>query len=305
MNAHPARNAVFIVVAGVGLAVAAALTVLLLLREPPTAVVKTIPGFDEVRTIQYSFTVKNERPDALSGSVLSLYAPVPDTSHQRVESITVSHEHQVRVDDVGNTVLDFLLPDLAPFESRIITVRARLSVSEISRPHAVDAIERYLASEPYVEIEHPALRRLAGAFSGREKADLAEAAYRWVVGYLQAEDFIEDDRGALWALENRRGDCTEFMYLYMALARLHGIPVRGVGGYVVSESQVVRSPGYHNWAEIHVDGAWHVVDPLRRVFMSQQADYIALRIIKPPENSLLGVSHRYAYQGRGLAVTMN
>ena len=95
------------------------------------------------------------------------------------------------------------------------------------------------------------------------------------------------------------------MYLFIALARLHGIPARAVGGYVVAESQIVRPAEYHNWAEIYLDGAWHVVDPQKRVFRERQADYVAMRIIQRPEHSLLAGAHRYKFDAEVLNVAMN
>lgn len=61
-------------------------------------------------------------------------------------------------------------------------------------------------------------------------------------------------------LANRRGDCTEYAYLFATLARIIGIPARTVSGLAYSEEP---TPGFllHAWNEVYVQGRWRAVDP--------------------------------------------
>jgi len=76
-------------------------------------------------------------------------------------------------------------------------------------------------------------------------------------------------RGALWALTNLRGDCSEFTDLFIALSRAAGIPARAVYGWGYSENGLDG----HAWAEAFLPGAgWVPVDPTWR---KRTGDYVA------------------------------
>ncbi|MEK8020427.1 MAG: transglutaminase-like domain-containing protein, partial [Candidatus Parabeggiatoa sp.] len=139
----------------------------------------------------------------------------------------------------------------------------------------------------------------------KKKADLSTSRqiFNWVAGHIQYAGYIRENRGALYALTEKRGDCTEYMYLFTALARVNEIPARGIGGYISSEDGLLKSDEYHNWAEFYLEGKWTLADPQNKVFMDKQSNYIAMRIIS--EQSNLGQSHRFWYLGEGLSVRMN
>lgn len=264
------------------------------------------PEYPGSKTIQHSFTVRNEQASAVDDGVLHVYGPVTRTSHQSLRKIESDVSFEKRRDQDGNQVLEVPLDTLAPFEQRIISVRMHLDTAADSQAAELADPERFLQSEPYLETTHPELASHAGRFDREDQLETVRAIYDWVRRHLEPSGYLPEDRGALWALRNGRGDCTEHMYLFTALARLHDIPTRGVGGFVVEDgSRSVHPTEYHNWAEVYVDGAWHVVDPEEGAFMAGQDDYIAMRIIRPPKESLLGATHRYAHEGEGISVSMN
>jgi transglutaminase-like putative cysteine protease len=261
--------------------------------------------FTANRTVQLSFTITNNNKEVIQNAVFKAYGALQKSSRQQVDSITASHSYQVNIDDLGNTVLEFSLPLLAPFESKVISVRTKLLVADEPFKERLAAPEDYLGAEPFIEIDHPALKALSESIISPEASSpriKAKAIFDWVASNIKSEQYLPDDRGALWALENRRGDCTEFMYLFVALARMQGMPARSLSGYVVTGAQIVHPTDFHNWAEIYIDGAWHVVDPQRHVFLAQSSDYIATRIIQPAGKSLLDNAHRYQVDKRLTAV---
>lgn len=89
--------------------------------------------------------------------------------------------------------------------------------------------------------------------------------YDFVVGYLQYE--IQDkERGALWALENHVGDCSEYSYLFVALCRAAGIPARVQAGFAFHYAGQVLKDG-HMWAEYYLENyGWIPVDATWRLF---------------------------------------
>lgn len=76
----------------------------------------------------------------------------------------------------------------------------------------------------------------------------------------------EQERGALWALENGTGDCSEYSYLFVALCRAAGIPARLNVGFGFRQSEENTTDG-HMWAEYYLQNyGWVPVDPTWNIF---------------------------------------
>ena len=145
---------------------------------------------------------------------------------------------------------------------------------------------------------------MAGKFVSATPAESTGKIFRWVADNIHYTGYLRDTRGALYALRNRRGDCTESMCLFAALCRAKQIPARGVGGYVCKEDSILKPDSYHNWAEFYEAGAWRIGDPQKRVFMERPSDYIAMRIIGESPKNPMGEFNRFRSSGIGLEVKM-
>ena len=165
----------------------------------------------------------------------------------------------------------------------------------------------YLHAEKYVEVENPQIKTIAKQFTTTDKLQTAKNTMNWVHQNIKYAGYIEDDRGALYALKARKGDCTEFMYLYTALMRNQGIPTRNIGGYVYSENKVLKAEDFHNWSEIYVNGKWQVVDPQNGKFLENQHNYIAFRVISDKIDKKLTPTNtqRFAVSHQDVAVKIN
>jgi transglutaminase-like putative cysteine protease len=238
---------------------------------------------------------------------------VRQTSHQRLERLDASHPAQGQVDPLGNQVLTFRLESLAPYASRVVTVDARLVLSQHAQalPAPDPALALFTRAERYIESDNPRIRDIARALRANAPMQTAHASYRWVRSALARTGFTPEDRGALRALQDKAGDCTEHAYLLAALLRANGIPARVMGGYLMAESGLVRPHDYHNWVEFHAEGAWRIADAHQGNFERNAARYLATRVMSDvlasPRSAAhpIGASHRYAAAGPGLRVTMN
>lgn len=249
------------------------------------------------RTVRYRLTVRNNSVEAIHGAELRVYAPAPHTPTQRVLKLTASQHFDSQRDELGNQALTFRI-DLAQFGAKIISITATIAFNDSPEPTELPRPEDFIKAEPFVEVENPRIRGVAaeltessgdspsGAASGRPAAassgpeQLARAAYEYVAGHVAESPYEPEDRGALYALEHGKGDCTESMYLFIALMRARGIPARGVEGFVINGNAVLRSDSYHDWAEYYADGAWHIADPQQRVFGdAHRGHYLAMRIL--------------------------
>lgn len=142
--------------------------------------------------------------------------------------------------------------------------------------------------------------QLANQLKSENVTKTAETIFRWVADNIHYTGYLKRPRGARYALEHKQGDCTEFMYLFMALCRATGIPARGLGGYVVERNAILRPGEYHNWAEFYTNGFWHIADPQRGVFMEQQPSYLVMQILRGDRSM-----RRFWSGNEGLEITMN
>lgn len=257
------------------------------------------------KVIQYSFNIQNTASEVLSDVSFSVYAPVEKTATQKLIKFDASHPYEISKDAFMNQVLTFTFDRIAPYETRIIKIRAELALADASNVFLQIKPGQFLGAEKYIEIQAPELIARAESLKRDNQYDTARAIYDWVSNYLEYKEYIEEDRGALYALDQKQGDCTEYMYLFSALARINGIATRSIGGYVYSGNATLSARDYHNWVEVFMDDKWHIVDPQKRVFMTEQSNYIAMRVISEESTGLLGNSHRFSYSNSNIKVVMN
>lgn len=78
-------------------------------------------------------------------------------------------------------------------------------------------------------------------------------------------------------LELRSGVCQDFAHLFIAAARVLGIPCRYVAGYLHDPAIADGFHASHGWAEAHVGGlGWVGFDPTRKLCVT--GDYVRLSV---------------------------
>jgi transglutaminase-like putative cysteine protease len=233
-----------------------------------------------LKRISYRFVIQNTSNHVVNRAGLWVNAPVAETSTQRVTKISSSHFYDVEVDDIGNQIFHYTFDNLPPYASKVISIRADLLMRERPLRSVPVTDEVHLVAEPYVEIEDPQIRQLALSLKAGNSLATATNIYRWITGNIRDVGYVKKNRGARQALQAKQGDCTELMYLFVALCRAASVPARGIAGYYCPKSAALDPAQYHNWAEFYAEGRWLLCDPQKRVFMQQTADYVALRVIR-------------------------
>lgn len=257
------------------------------------------------RQIQYSFTLQNKSNHLLNKAEFWTYAPVKETSTQRCVKLDASHPYKLIMDDLGNQILYFRFDNLPPYASKIITITADLALTNDPNPIPLQDRLHFLQAEKYIESNTPEISSFSIKFKESKPVRTAENIFQWIANNIKYSGYVKNDYGALYALRNKQGDCTEYMYLFIALCRANNIPARGIGGYVYSEDAILNPSAYHNWAEFYEDGAWRIADPQKKVFMQNFSHYIAMKIIGDSSKNPMGEFHRFRFAGEGLEVTMN
>lgn len=256
------------------------------------------------KLLRYGFTLRNTSNAFLEDAEFRVFAPVLETATQKTLEISATHSYELLSDFLGNQVLRFQL-SLPPYGMKVVTISAHVAISEGPRAGYVASGGQYLESEKFIELSTPEIQALADILGRDTIMETARASHDWVESEIQDSGYVREDRGAAWALRERRGDCTERMYLFAALARANGIPARTVAGFVINESGVLHAGDYHNWAEFDSGSNWQIADPQLGAFGQEAQGYVAMRIISEGEVSPMGNSHRFLAFHDDVEVSMN
>ena len=274
-------------------------------RDQPQISQQETTTYQQQRLLRFSYEISNNSSSAIQSAKFSSYLPVAITSNQLNNATNSDRKFTEEKGDLGNRVAHFDVGLIPPYGKKIVKFVAQIDTAEkANQTELVDA-EQYLKEEKYIELSHPKVSSLAQSLKGDSKQESAQRIYQWASTRIKYAGYVSEDKGALQAIQTFAGDCTEYMYTVIALARSLGIPARGIGGYVYEKDAVVSPSDYHNWAEVYFDGRWHIVDAQKKAFMEGSENYISMRILSDESVSLLGSSHRFSTAGNNLVVRMN
>ena len=258
------------------------------------------------KQIKYGFSVQNKTNRLITDEKLWISVPVKQNAYQSLIKITSNDPYKLLTTEQGNQILEFEISEFPPFATWMIHVTADLLYTKNPIKAELKDITPYLLPEAYIESDHPDIRKLAGRLKGKTVYETAFNIYNWVSVNIEYAGHIKNNRGALYALKNKKGDCTEFMSLFIALCRASHIPARGIGGYTCADNCILKSGNYHNWAEFYDNGSWQIADCQKKVFARDHSNYIAMQILPLPDNQtspMKGYS-RFRVRGDSLKVKM-
>ncbi len=262
-------------------------------------------NYPDKRVIKYSFTMQNPTNRLIETASFWVYLPIKQTAFQKRGNVNFSHPVENRVGLSGNEKIIFTAKNLPPFGSKVFSISAEMNIANSANRISPVEMESYLRPEKHIESEDPKIIAIAETLKKDSMADTAININNWVMENLSDAGYTKRDHGALYALDKKTGDCTEFMNLFLALARANGIPARGVAGYINKESTILKSRNYHNWAEVYIDSVWRVVDPLNKVIFKNDNHYIAMRYLGPSAKDNADNTQRFFDSDASVRVSMN
>jgi transglutaminase-like putative cysteine protease len=225
----------------------------------PTRLVTIRRSFDLAnRSFSEPVVVRFDTPDIrIAGNVLSaeLTTSHPERSVAQAANGMRRVEVEIELPPGGLTTVEF---------TWALTLRRFDAIARKGASTPLGAGDRaaYLAPSEYVQSEHPSIQATAQQITMGISDDLARI--REIVGFVRDHldyELQPTTQGALWALENGRGDCTEYASLGVALARAVGIPARVTGLENMVAASGSSTFDNHNAAEFWVvDVGWTPVD---------------------------------------------
>ena len=156
-----------------------------------------------------------------------------------------------------------------PPEETTLTVRAfvellrpDLETSALRAVPAADGAEGdWTSPEEHVESDDPLIQAAARSVEGSETPRVVRGLLAWVTHHMRYGGFQSKELGARGALDEGRGDCTDYADLFVALCRARSIPARVAKGIV---TEFGEDTSKHSWAEAWLGPAlgWVAFDPL-------------------------------------------
>jgi hypothetical protein len=288
----------------VGFCGAALLPLVLAMCSATGFAAQAVPGAALKRQVSLNIQVRNFSTGMLPVAGISVYGPAKKTPVQNCVSLTANYPYMAETDAEGNQLLRFDFKDFPAFDNRIITVQADLALRETPDKTPEKDMARYLRPQANIESQDPEIKALAKRLQKKDAAATARAIYVWVAENITYAGYNKQPRGARWTLRNRRGDCTEYMQLFIALCRAAGIPARGVSGFVTESNGPLRPESFHDWAEFYSGGAWRLADPQMKNFMQHQTKYLAFKILPESDNKASRTFNLFKADGEGLKAVM-
>ncbi len=150
----------------------------------------------------------------------------------------------------------------------------------------------FLKASSTVDINDKKIKRLGkAAVKGMNTpAEKADALRKYVTDYITHKGMDVGFATATEVARTKRGDCSEHGVLLAALARVAGLPSRGVSGIVEVPSQYLGGEnesafGYHMWTQVWIAGQWVDIDGALRQ-TDCDATHIALALMPLNEDGL-------------------
>ncbi len=226
-----------------------------------------MPSDQREVVLSANIRMENRGDESVAEQVVSLTIPSDTSNQQKVLSITVPGQRELKIFDHPNQVDRFIMfSSMLPAHSvqeYTAQFRVRLSRFDYKRLRGNESTAgnaNFLRATTYVESASAEITELANKLVASHAGDEARlwAAYRYPQQNLKYR--LIDNRGAVFALRNGFGDCTEYAAVFVALARAMGYPARLTSEFNFTDDGEFDQPNHHA-AEVFMGGQWMPVDP--------------------------------------------
>jgi hypothetical protein len=242
----------------------------------------------------YSIQETHQLPNNSSTKATNVVATIflfdnhTDYAGQQILSETIEVDGAPVSPDITRTeenrVASFSLGPISGGDSKTITITNIIKITQVG-PIDSSAVQGSVPSgmlaytQPIANlwesddstINNKALELIAGKSN---IYDQAKAIFDFVKNYLTYYEQTAE-HSALWAYNNKIGDCSEFTHLFSALCRAAGIPTMFVSGYGYNPQKGSNLAAHgHAWAFIYLPGVgW---TPMDLIWQQPQGEFAML-----------------------------
>ena len=212
-----------------------------------------------------------------NAKLVEVWIPVPyENEWQKVRNLKVESPFTYLLqkdDEYGNRFI-YIRKEGGleePVEIKITAVVEREEVKPKEMEYPVPL--RYYLSDRLVPVSK--FKKMAFSITKREKTDLkkVKAIYNYVVSNMKYDKSGKGwGRGdAIWACDAKRGNCTDFHSLFIALSRAVNVPAVFEIGLPVNKDGEIK--GYHCWVLAFPEGYAYGIDASEAAKHPEKKEY--------------------------------
>jgi transglutaminase-like putative cysteine protease len=227
-------------------------------------------------------------------------------------------DFEVVDDEYGNQYARIEYHNLPAGESVQAALTYQVRVNELAYNLSFcsgEMLDSFLQPETYVESDAEEIKSLTQQLTeaNANPCHTLKALYDYVADNITYSSYESGDRGAVWALEQASGDCTEFTDALLALSRSAGIPARFLEGVTYRAGERPDpSQIKHDWLEAYLPGhGWVPLDPTWGRFPERREGYFAqmsadhIVVTRGRNLTTLGGYHYFYYNWSGVDVNLS
>jgi hypothetical protein len=226
-------------------------------------------------SVRFTVKVRCRGPDPVDECDVYLALPHSDLDHQVIlaEPAFKPEPSGFVTDKWGQDCAHFALTDIRAGETRRVSYETEVEIHarhQIIIPETVESLERiprdlkrrYTVDGARLLIEDPVIQNAIQEAVGDEKNPY------WIVRRIfeYVNDHVDYERVGGWdtapnVLERGTGSCSEYSFVFMAMARGAGIPTRFSAGVCERGDEASMDDVFHRWTEVYLPGyGWVRVD---------------------------------------------
>jgi hypothetical protein len=269
--------------------------------------------------VRFTFKVRCQGPDRVDKCDIYLALPHDDLKHQSLlaDPIFRPGPTDFTQDKWGQEFAHFTISDLMPGETRRVSYEVPVEIRAqryILIPELVGSLNRiprdikarYTVDGARLLINDPVIQKAIGEAVGDE--DNPYWITRRIFEYIN--DRIEYERVGVWdtapnVLKRGTGSCSEYSFVFMAMARGAGIPTRFSAGVCERGDDASMDDVFHRWTEVYLPNyGWVPVDPSAgdkewpadcASAIGSHANRILITTVGGGDSEYLGWSYNYGF----------
>ena len=231
------------------------------------------------KTLRFTYTLKNISNELVENADFVAMIPAEIKGSQHIVSISTTEKYSLENKDLLSQSMKFQIKNIPPFSSKVISITIVLGMSEKPK-NEIHNKNEYLKAEKYIEKDSLTVKNVSALLDKTTKNSYAKSTFEWLINNVKDAGYVSDNKGAQYAIEKLLGDCTEYMYAFVALERANDTPARAIAGFFMPQpAGILNASDYHNWAEFYDAGKWKLADPQKRIFDQQYQNYIVVRFL--------------------------
>ncbi len=233
-----------------------------------------LSGPKEAR-VKFTCKVRCQGPDPVGKVNIYLALPHTELMHQQLlaDPVFSPGEPAFVSDRWGQRFAHFVIEDLAPGQTRWVSYEVPVKLQHLQHyiiPEKVGGLEeipadlkaKYTVDGSRLMIKDPIIQKAVTEAVGNETNPY------WIVRKIfeYVNDHIEYERVGGWdtapnVLKRGTGSCSEYSFVFMAMARAAGIPTRFCAGVCERGDRASMDDVFHRWTEVYLPNyGWVPID---------------------------------------------